>query len=221
MVPPCLCADPLFPGPEGYTREEAIEHTLTAIHPPFWGYAYEVCKWVFRFAAVSVLLIALIIGFGSSSQYIKSDDTWSGITYAPFHNALGTRYGPLAIQQKDSGYTYTLTDATLWKDPNGSHAYLYLRLRVQGLPWLSEPTPAISHIWMEDDLGNRYYYEEKLPCSEDGFYFIPYHTGPLTWEYEIYTYEFTVQGARWVDIHYDRDGRNMIWHLDLTGGGNA
>lgn len=40
----------------------------------------------------------------------------------------------------------------------------------------------------------------------------------MTCIYEMELTDFLSQDAQWIDLHYDRAGRDMVLRIDLTGG---
>lgn len=226
---------------KGFSGEEAIEKTLDAmgdpaelapllaqIHKPFWGYAQDVCKWMFRIAAMGALVFTLYStvrnliyidytqpeanGWFSAGSISDSFDTVENTHTAPNHTYT------------DSGYSLTLTRAMTRTHTTEQHEIafrqFYFQLRTQTFfPWQNEPAIG-DYLWAQDSLGNIYptYPAGRPTYSDPCVYAFLYQTAPLTWVLEGRIYDFTTEEVTWLDLHYSRDGREMVWRIDLTGG---
>lgn len=222
---------------KGYSPETAEKMTLeamgsatelapqlAAIHKPYWAYAA---------IATRVLALALAIhciGFGirflmDNTFYDPGDDVWD-----PYTEGRGERvaYVQPDTRVRASGYTFSVEKAALWRtrysEPTDKGEYfdsLYLQLKVTNpLPWMREQR-AVRHMWAVDSNGTYYQsFENSLDASGDGAPWVSYrvfNTGLFTYEYEL-TFQEPSENMQWVELHYDRDGRNMVLRVDLTGG---
>ncbi len=219
----------------GLSSEDAVEHTLqamgnasdlapqlAAIHRPFWGFAYSISRLVFRIAVIVVLLFFIRTAVSGTFSF-SGTDGWDPFEDPTFIGAERTHYVEPHVHYSDSGYRYTLTKAVVWESPERDSADLFFQIRVQSfLPGAKCPRIG-DFLWADDNLGNYYY------TGHEGQYINPDHTvmgtymqiNPITWVYEMHIYDFAAQGVEWVDIHYSRDGRNMVLRLDITGGVDA
>lgn len=217
----------------GMTHEEAEKKTLeamgdpnelapqlAAIHKPHWAYA-----------AIATRFIALVLFFlclGRSIPYFldlefyqKGDNDWD-----PFTNGGEQR---IAYVQPDasfraSGYTFCVEEAALWRtfysEPTEEGEYfdmLYVRLKVSNpVPWMGEQR-AVYWMWAVDSNGR--YYQNQVR-NVDGAPWIscsPRRTGIGFYEYEL-GFQGASRDIQWIELHYDRDGRDMVLRIDLRGG---
>jgi hypothetical protein len=95
-----------------------------------------------------------------------------------------------------------------------------VRLKVTNpLPWALEQK-VLYHIWAVDNFGNRYYNgimdENREPGN--GYISVMESRQGLTF----YRYDLSLHDAstdvQWVELHYDRAGRDLVLRIDLTGG---
>lgn len=222
---------------KGFSGEEAIEKTLDAmgdpaelapllaqIHRPFWGYAQDVCKWMFRIAAFLAILFTIwyTVNHPPNFRYSQPDDDgwYRTIAERPYPNITYVHHDTSGAVLRDSGYSLSLIKAMTVEYTDKSYEPLYFQIRVQTpFPWQRSPEIG-ALLWAEDSLGNRYatYLEGRSSNSNYHVYTYFLHTAPLTYVYEGEIRGLPDNGVSWVDIHYSRDGRDMVWHIDLTGG---
>jgi hypothetical protein len=78
---------------------------------------------------------------------------------------------------------------------------------------------ATEDFWAVDSLGNYYY-----PYSAVAFDLPRVIRGGSSATAGIYNATMALTlfdaDAQWVEIRYDRDGRDLVFRIDLTGGGN-
>lgn len=204
---------------------------LAAIHRPHWAYAMIVTK---------ILLIALLcLCFGNGIVYL-SDKSFSQpldiYDYDPFGSGFASVQGiscqrTLFAKPGESitldGYTFTLTKAAMWEHArvaeDGSsykEQPFFFRIRVTNpIPWAKEPQ-IWNDLWAVDSLGN-YYYSGRTGhrWNENTVAGNSYHTAPFTYEYDMQLIAPDTPGYReadWVEIHYDRSGRDLVLRIDLT-----
>lgn len=219
---------------KGYTEKEAEQKTLeamgdprelapvlAAVHKPHWDYAALITR-VLAWALVIVTLCHCIAYFAPEIFCFRSSDTWDPFTDGG--EELVCLVEP-DIVRRESGYTFRLEKAALWRtyhsEPTetGQEYFdsLYISMKVSHLlPWMREQQ-AVGHMWAVDN--NGVYYRSNW-CAVDGEPFVRYMP-KFRW-FNNATYEFTfydtVTDLQWIELHYDRDGRDMVFRVDLTGG---
>jgi hypothetical protein len=226
---------------KGFSEEEAIEKTLDAmgdpaelapllaqIHKPFWGYAQDVCKWAFRLVAIAALVFML---YSAGRHLIYTDYTqpeangwFSAGSISASNDTLEVPHTVSNRTYTDSGYHLTLTRAmtrthTTEREEIAFRKF-YFQLRIQtSFPWQNEPAIG-DYLWAQDSLGNIYptYPAGRPTYSDPCVYAYRYHNAPLTWVLEGRIYDFTTEEVTWLDLHYSRDGREMVWRIEMTGG---
>lgn len=209
---------------------------LAAIHKPYWAYAMIATR------IVCMALVCLCIGHGivyMSEQYYSQPLNIYG--YDPYGPGTATVQDipcqrTLLVKPGESvivdGYTFTLTKAAMWEHSriaeDGS-TYIeqpfFFRIRVTNpIPWAGEPQIS-EDLWAMDSLGN-YYYSSHTGhrWNENTVAGKSYHTAPFTYVYDMLLLPPDNPGyrdAEWVEIHYDRSGRNLVLRIDLTGEGDV
>ena len=207
---------------------EEIAPQLAEIHRPFWGIFLRITQVLLAVLACAALLSGFYAcrnsGYSNvpvdrydpyESTYL-SDET--GITRQIFYAE------PNQVRRSD-GYTLTLTRAA-WQhtdfadeEPRELDSFHFQIEIFNPRPW-AEPTDITRWMWAEDSLGNYYY-----SFHEDGNANLyptvvgnSYHTAPFTYTHDMWLSNFCSQEADWIDLHYHRSGRNIVFRIDLTGG---
>jgi len=209
---------------------------LAAIHRPYWAYAMIATR------IICMALVCLCIGHGvvylSDKNFSQPLNIYG---YDPFGKSTATVQDipcqrTLLVKPGDSvtidGYTFTLTKAALWEHSriaDDGSTYMeqpfFFRIRVTNpVPWAGEPQIE-KDLWAVDSLGN-YYYSSHTGhrWNEPTVAGNSYHTAPFTYVYDMQLIAPDIPGyreAEWVEIHYDRAGRNLTLRIDLTGEGDV
>lgn len=200
-----------------------IAPQLAAIHRPFWGYFLRATR-----IALIILLCLTLIPLGEfiweadyRAPVIWDFDLFDEASYASEERTLLYLAQP-NLSETYGGLHFTLTDAVIWRNEQ-AHApneYLYLRLtQFHPLPWLAHGDVG-SWFWAEDSLGNRYgrFYDHIPGDGEPLVLCRGSETSPFTHEYLLWINDYVSQEADWIDIRYSRDGRNLVFRVDLPGG---
>lgn len=204
-----------------------IAKELAAIHRPFWGY--------FLRATRILLVIVTVIALIPVIRYF-----WSG----PYGQPRTYRYDPYADTYISDhvGITqrilYTEPDKTLsagvyritlaraaWHHTDFAEgedreldSFQFQFEVFCPIPWLDYPK-FLGHIWAEDSLGNYYYsMEADVPSDTPQISGADYRTGPFTYIFDMAASDFCSQEAEWIALHYTRDGNDLTFYIDLTGG---
>lgn len=208
----------------GDVHELALE--LAAIHRPLTGKLYIFTKW----AMVAFLCMAMV-GYGFHflmTRYVAP-------AYDKFDSyavpSLGDNEQQLFSAEPNcfdysDGYFLSVPRAALWTaeytDSYGNTKEVFhLNCQLKSftfIPWAEEPGFA-RWIWAEDNLGNYYYCRgEDSMASEPSITVKDYHTGMFTYTHDLWLHPYVSQEAQWIELHYDRAGRDIVLHIDLTGG---
>ena len=211
-----------------------IAPQLAAIHRPFWGY-------LLSFTRISLVLSLCVVVFCGWF--------WNRYVYdyaQPFgHTDLNpyemTQYDSMYIHQtrqyymqpnlsqQSDGYTFTLTDAALWhvehtnvEEDARDHDCVHFQIEsFHPLPW-AEYSEAMEWVWGVDSLGNVYDSFHKGIINYAPYIWVSScHTGLLTYTYTMEITDYRSQTAEWIEFHYDRSGRNLVWRIQLPGGDAA
>ena len=213
---------------QGMTNDQAIEKTLdamgdptelapqlAAIHLPFWGYVYSILKGI-----VIALLIICLIPFGrfcayAFDTYANPDRAWD---YTAENNPSLISHTTPNVSSVCDGYTFTVKRAALFRQTDdGLLRYYRLQLRIRHPHLWSSPPDIVDYLWVRDNLGNVY------PCFADSIHTRRYIsgecriTGPHSSVYHMNLYSIPSE-CQWIELCYDREGRNLVLRLELTGG---
>lgn len=213
----------------GMTFEEAVEKTLTAmgdpldiaptlaaIHHPFWGYFLRTARII-----MAVLLVLLMISgwvfIGKQDIGTKNYDEvyWPEDGYTQVFTT--TEDGSFT----DSGYLYSLGKTTLWRSGDDRRLSFHIT-QTSIIPCFASDKYRLNFhsdlpFWAQDSLGNRY---DSYDFDQGSASFLSTYrsqSGIFTWTHECMIIGLSPD-ATWVDIYYDRDGRNHVLHIDLMGG---
>lgn len=204
-----------------------IAPQLAAIHKPFWAYFLRATRWLL---IVMLILTCIPIGkflleldFSDPSHH--DYDIYDASNYGGDTGRTLLMLTQPDISFKDSGYTYTVTDAVVWKHTyeGEEKAFLYLRLKqFNPLPWAvfdNWQNYALYHLYAVDALGTYYYcMEDRLSYEEPYVALSGDQTGPMTHEYVLWINDIQLEGNDWIEFIYDRDGRDHTIRIDLPGG---
>ena len=215
---------------QGMTKEEAIEKTLeamgdshelavqlAAIHRPFWGFAYSITKWILRVVAViaALLLVVNIVGrlINPAQEIHALSKPYQGsvtgnVLFSVKQNAVDS----------SDGYTFSVHNAYVREDTyiysDGTEAvqlYLLIEMTISTFNSIGAPIYAEHDFWGTDNQG-RYY---------GGNYFLMYsnyistqYISDCVFKIPLETYE----DLTWFELCYTEAGRNLVLHIDLTGG---
>lgn len=202
-----------------------LAHQLAAAHRPLVGKLYVFTKWAL--ISIFCVTVLLYIIFFMLTRYVIT-------TYHEFDPSLvqlgGDEY-QLQVYDTNSmdvsdGYLLTVPSASLWlvesTNSYGEHKQThYLNVQINSytfIPWAEEPDFS-EWMWAEDSLGNYYYSEhEDSMAQESSIDAKDYHTGMFTYTHNLWLRPYVSLDAEWIEVHYDRAGRDIILHIDLTGG---
>jgi len=187
-----------------------IAPQLAAIHRPFWAY----CMVVTRCILIAVLTILVLPMWRYLDTLSINAPTYTD--YHPYEDAENGSifYAEPNLSDSSDGYTFTLTQAALWPEDR-----FYFQIEITNpRPWADQPN-VVQWFWAEDSLGNYYHCMNNANVSADSFvYGSMDRTGWLTYTLSMKLQNYVSQDASWIDIHYDRAGRDLIFRIDLTGG---
>lgn len=221
---------------KGYEPKEAEQKTLEAmgsalelapylaeIHKPHWAYAAIATRILA--GALLIVCLAKCVDFCLEGRFLRRGDVWD-----PFRRGgeVCISHVEPKVSRKASGYTFRVEEAALWRtfysEPTDKGAYfdsLFLRLKVKNpLPWMREQQ-AVRNMWAVDSNGTYYKsFENSLDADnaqQPWVSYTVYETWHGTYEY-VLNFQDPSEDMQWVELHYDRDGRDLVLHVALTGG---
>ena len=211
---------------------DEVGRQLAAMYRPWLGYLWLWSRRVLIVCIVAVIWAALGFServFISDSVYPEWEERLAEPDSDPHYQ--WTRLFPDCTDESD-GYTFTVSAAALWHNEaytaeyEGMEPYeveentaLYLTLVAS--TWLpkTDSCNSFRFFYAVDDLGN--------------FYFSCTWSGPVDmetqlrgnygltsyWTSEYHAWITSVDpAARWIELRYDRDGRDVRLRIDLRGG---
>lgn len=196
---------------EAMGSAEEIAPQLGAIHKPWLGYLYRIVKPL-AIAAFAWAMFLLIAFFGSHIHSVISTANYNSLQ----SEGEGGLYIQPNVSDSSDGYRFKITEAAV----NAEGDTLYLELQTTHWPWM-QGTAIANHFWAVDSLGN--YYASRMEAQYDDIPKVTYRGG-------FYSQGFSSQdlkishfdpNAEWVELHYDRDGRDIVLRITLTGGDGA
>lgn len=186
-----------------------IAPQLKAIHKPWLG---RLCS-VVRFTAIAASIWAVIswasIGISFASRIIEANNFDS----LPANFAPLDYYAHPETTDSSDGYQFQISEIGY----NYERGKLYYEFRISHWPWLKR-AGVYHQFWAVDSFGNIYDSVEGTHSQNPRIFS---HGGSATGciaSYYMVIEEFDCD-AEWVELHYDRDGRNIVLHIDLNGGG--
>ncbi len=200
---------------------EEVAEELAAVHKPFWGYLYRITK-------IACILLCLLAALGIC---IQADNWYPYYTATEAHESAnllkpkGTKEWALVqtLSPKTvsfwEGYWLYVPEARLYANPELGQ-WLSLDLRVLYVPIQGSMTAERS-FYAVDDQGNRYdYHYLDWYTDPDGKYLLMdrWSTGVGGNMSVLSITGLPSEGVQWIELRYDRDGRNLALRIDLTGG---
>ena len=196
---------------------------LAEIHKPYWGYAMVILKWVM----IAILVITFFAAKDDFSQLFSrtEDDRFTATENGHFSR--------MYMVEPDTSFTcdnykFTVQKAALWEtghsvNINGEYFNiryaLYLEIKMMKYPF--HPSfQGWEYFWAEDDQGN-IYRSRKSPHTLDANGYIEHIGTDNQLFYDIVTIYVRVirePNTKWIDLHFDADGRDVTVRIDLTGG---
>ena len=223
---------------EGYCEDIAIAMTVEAmgdpypiardlaqIHRPFWGYVLQATQVILVIALV-ITLIPFIRHAWKSDYTPPMSTDWAVFREDAYGEGTGRILRHLSepnISRKTDGYTYTLTNALCWHNEEyGNNVFIVYLKEFHPLPW-AEHGEAGDWFWAEDSTGTVYecYYEHRPYEETPVLYSRGNDTSPFSHTYALWLSGDLPDEAEWVDIRYTRDGRNLVFRVNLNGGDGA
>lgn len=187
---------------------EAIAPQLGAIHKPWLGYIYRIVKWI-TIPACALAVFLLIAFTGSHIHSLISTGNYDSL----WAEGEGGYYCQPNVTDSSDGYRFKVTEAAV----NAPGDTLYIELQVTYWPWMPQPGIA-NYFWAQDSLGNYYacrkdvMYDDVPKVAYQGGFYSQFFTSD---HLEISHFD---SKAEWVELCYDRDGRDIVLRIDLTGG---
>jgi hypothetical protein len=131
------------------------------------------------------------------------------------------------VSASSDGYYFRVKKATLWRTnftepPEDGREYfdqLYMQITVSNpFLWMYEQQ-GLRWMWAVDSQGTYYTsFEEADDNTQNHIQYTVYRSGLFTYTYDL-SFRDTENDMTWIELHYDRDGRDLVFRVDLAGGG--
>lgn len=208
---------------------------LAKIHKPYLGWLWRLTQWV-----LGILVVLAVIkgvswcrdlyveedSLAKSELYTESyslyENEEAGYRIEKFRTFLAE---PMVTDYAD-GYRFTVTRCVEWQgtvsDRGEERDFAHFDFSVEVFnprPWMRYST-MLWNMYAVDSLGNYYYSynegdDDPERCHIRGNVA---KQGLLTYRYDMWLSTYVSQEAEWVELRYDREGRDVALRIDLTGG---
>lgn len=213
----------------GSDRETGL--LLRQIHKPYLGWLWRATQWMFAIALI--LAVVNCFRWVDDLHISGEEDFWMGSTDHYVSETGNYRGERILYVEPDcsahlDGYTFTVTKAVCWEysyddeEFRGNDCFYFLMEVTNPRPWAGY-TEAPRWFHAVDSLGNHYYsrFEEDGSRDERSIRGNGYRTGLFTYTFSMWIENYCSQEAQWLELYYDRDGRDVRLRIDLTGGDYA
>ena len=196
---------------------EELAPLLSEIHKPHWGYAWMAVKW----AMIILIIVSLIATQNASGgTMFQTSSEWLNSTAVGNYQRIF--YDKPVTTFSCDDYTLQIQKVALWTPISpefGGDKALYLQIRVTQPP-LSPKFNAWHYIAATDSSGTIYL--PRNDSSSVGQYSKVSFGGV---KYSVFSdtgilvlHNMDGSDMEWIDLHYNRDGRDITVRIDLTGG---
>ena len=215
----------------GEPRETGL--LLRQIHKPYLGWVWKGTVWLVRVLLVIAVVWLLVAAFNLGFEVASDDMRFTG--YNPFEDthyeikdSSSDRifYSEPLVSDSSDGYQFTVQKVAYWEGNHinafgnweESSSFSVLMTVTNFKPWAGR-TDVPCWLHAVDSLGNYYYSgNEYLGHDEPSLHGNWYRTGAFTYTWHLWANNYVSLEAEWIELHYDRDGRDVCLRIDLTGG---
>lgn len=189
---------------------EEIAPQLAAVHTPWLGYLSSIIKG----AAILTATLAILCSFTVGGSFLSALASTREFDSIPVNHGPLDHYCHPNVSDSCDGYRFQVTEAGY----NKSDSTLHFQLEIIYWPWIDGSDIPI-HFRAVDSFGN--YYDSIAEAEYDDPTRIA--RGGGLGSSLIFVYNMQIIGfdfdAEWIELQYDRDGRDIVLRIDLTGGG--
>ena len=206
----------------GMSAEEATKKTLESmgspaeialqlgrIHRPWLGYLYSLMKFLGISTGLLATGVLLLVFYGSLGNYFVSRQPYLPRVYENI-----SYYCEPELSAYVDVYYIRIEEAAVGEYEEETK--FFFQMKIRWWPWMME-THAPNYLWAVDSLGNYYAPYSNRAYGQHHVNRHGYSGGGWEQNATMALEQFDTD-AQWVEICYDRDGRKMVFHIDLTGG---
>lgn len=205
---------------------------LAAIHRPFWGYVLTVTRWMLRFGILVLAFVMIIFAMGHSPS--EQHVSWF---YQNPGEELVNKWEDGAGESRrvmdsdpdsrdtSDGFIFDVSRAVMtfsdhFTDDEEDAYYFYFQIDVYSFfHWSQLHELPIHDFWAVDSLGNVYCsFNDYVYTGEKAVSGNLNREGPFSYTMDLWLVNFCSEEAEWIEIRYDREGRDITLRIDLTGG---
>lgn len=205
---------------EAMGSAKEIAPQLGKIHSPWLGWILSIVRLVGITALVWAMIVGWYTGISEWSRWMRND---ARSLYEQVYSVDDiTYYDTPNVRTWVDGYCLRVTEVAVVPEDSMFHAsQLHVNVEVTWWPWM-DGLAVQDEIWALDSNGT-YYHSYDINGIE-GTPRIAYTgglfglVGKSTWYFAIANFDCDSQ---WVELHYDREGRDMVLRIDLMGGGEG
>ena len=230
---------------EAMGSAEEVSKLLVKLYNPVWPWLLKISRIliviafllalfpVIEFVKHNIFCASMVSSYYSYQHYIDYDP-YKDIDYLG-EDGIGERLQVYEPEYHGSitQFPMTVTDIALWNyGVNINHRYdlLHIRMEMQhpSLILTDIATDTVDYVWAEDSEGN-YYYSAAESIHGGSFgthrkeayiYGTVRDGGWGNRVMELTLVQFASHDAQWLDLHYDRDGRDYALRIYLNGEGD-
>lgn len=207
----------------GEPRETGL--LLRQIHKPYLGWVWKGTCWLVKILLLVVVILTVVwlVDVNDSEElYFNSYNPFDATHYES-ETASADRVFYAEPWERDSsdGYYFTVRKVAYWEGV--AHNQATNRFGILMTVTSFKPWAGYSDIprwfYAVDSLGNHYYSDQEyIWTNEPSLSGNGTQTGPFTYTWYLWANNYVSQDAEWIELRYDRDGRDIVLRIDLTGG---
>ena len=212
----------------GEAKEIAVP--LAQLHSPFWGLlVHRLAIGLAILLCITLVIFCIYVEnlpFGNPSR--RDFDVFSEASYGGDTGRTLLELSEPNVSFTGDGSTFTVTDAAVFTETIDGEEYTRLYLKVKQrttLPWLEHDRYysfttgyLLEYFYATDSLGNHYPSFMEGGWHGIGLVHHGAQTGLFTYTYECWINEFEGVDGDWLELRYDRDGRDYCLRIPLNGG---
>ena len=217
----------------GVTKEEAARQTLeamgsaesiapqlAAIHRPWLGWIYSTVRFVGIIMVIYAVVFAFVSGYSYLTSWLNMYGRWEekGVHKAVHSSEHIAYFAEPDMRAYIDGHQLCISEVAVVCSESETPVYRCLAaMKITSWPWNYGFT-AGDYFWAVDSEGNYYASKQEYTENTPGIWFVSGGTSSASINYRVFEIDYFDKDAQWVELCYTRDGRNLIFNIDLPGG---
>lgn len=194
-----------------------IAPQLAALHKPFWGFFVQITNRLLIAAAIVCVIMTFFFVRNQNTSKLLSPD----VKFQGHENYTIVIDQNPDISLKCDSYTYTMNKVKLMEGPEDNRLFFNISRKgataASELRYVETNSYGMQYLWAEDDLGNKYYSFAEAMEGDLTVQAWRTQTGYFTTTFEYWINDLP-EGITWLDVHFGRDGRDLVMRIWLQGG---